>query len=203
MSNEVVKWKPVPSKMDEALALVRQRKQGQLQRQNRQSLVKNTVIEVGRAVVNALVPPVCAPERRSVASPRVEVCQVARPLTVDMQPRVVRLLRGCATYRRAFESFYLLNIQRRFQYGASRRLDMEIGMMVYEQLRTTDTTIIPSGDISEETCPWCGYVGFAIYCGNCKSFSCMGETTSVFKCHCGGSGVIEPRRRSYVGMNVR
>jgi hypothetical protein len=124
------------------------------------------------------------------------------PIPALPRKRVIEadLPRVCAVHGRGYISRYVSDAKGCFHYAQSFRFKEHLG----GQYEDSNVAKVPNSQLADETCPWCGAVGFgSINCGTCRMEICYGRTTAAgqFTCRdaCTGSGRLAPERRDMQG----
>lgn len=116
---------------------------------------------------------------------------------------VLDLPRVCAVHDRLYVSRYVQAVDGFYHYGQGIRITTKSSDQYGSDAQ--DPGSLPSTDLEDETCPWCGASGLgAILCGVCKAEVCYGRTISqtFFHCRetCPGSGRLVSASRSTPGL---
>jgi len=115
---------------------------------------------------------------------------------------VVKVHRSCARHLgKTYESLYALGVDGRFHYVGSKRLSNYMSQLQLYNEEDYNTVPIPSYDIGEEDCPWCGEIGYgAIFCPPCNFFCCYGKVNGdTYECAYSHRGPLVQRRMNYIG----
>ena len=176
---------------------------GELTRYNRDQTGLIKVSEARRTMDQALA------TLRGMSSP---VVDVRRDNTMDViSPRqahagagaVLDLPRICAVHDRLYVSRYVQAADGFFHFGQAIRITTKSSDQYGSDIQEAGS--VPSPDLEDETCPWCGASGLAaVLCGGCKAEVCFGRTISntFFHCResCGHSGRLIKQHRPMHGL---
>jgi hypothetical protein len=131
----------------------------------------------------------------------------AQPL-VSYEPsrasgEIIDLPRVCSVHDRPYVARYLRDSNGLFRYAQTIRMTERLCEQYAAHVNERFT--LPSGDLHEETCPWCGASGFgSVLCGRCHVEVCYGRTDARkhFHCResCGAEGVLAFRERVMRGL---
>jgi hypothetical protein len=130
----------------------------------------------------------------------------AQPVVIPVRPQesgeIVDLPRVCAVHDRPYVARYIADGTGRFRHAQTIRITERLCEQ-YEANRG-DARMVPSGDVGEETCPWCGASGpGSVRCGLCRVEVCYGGSYGKhFRCResCGAEGDLVPDDRAMRGV---
>lgn len=116
--------------------------------------------------------------------------------------QVVDLPRICAVHDKLYAARYIRGADGRFRHAQSIKVTDALYLGQYAD--NPHRTLVPAGDLADETCPWCGASGFSsVRCGSCGKEICYGKTTGrFFRCRasCPGQGNMVSKDRGHEGV---
>jgi len=116
---------------------------------------------------------------------------------------VVDLPRICAVHDRPYAARYVAGTDGRFRHAQTIGVTEALYLGQYAD-GLNPTRFLNSGDLGDETCPWCGASGFgSVRCGTCNREICFGKTVGrYFRCRdsCGGQGTMVSEFRAHEGV---
>jgi hypothetical protein len=116
---------------------------------------------------------------------------------------VVDLPRVCAVHDRPYAARYVAGTDGRFRHAQTIKVTEALYLGQYAD-GINQTRLVNSGDLGDETCPWCGASGFgSVRCGTCNREICYGKTVGRhFRCRdsCGGQGTMVSEYRTHEGV---
>ncbi len=116
---------------------------------------------------------------------------------------IADLQRICAVHAMPYAARYIRCADGRFRHAQTIRVTQALYLGQYAENGVR--CLVPSEDIIDETCPWCGASGFgAVLCSRCHTEVCYGRTTGSFvRCYCGHQGHMISEFRSNEGVSPR
>lgn len=114
----------------------------------------------------------------------------------------VDLPRICAVHDKPYAARYVMGADGRFRRGPM--IEVTEPLYLRQYAGNAIRRRVPTSDIADETCPWCGASGFgAVLCTGCNFEICYGRTAGrFFRCRtsCGHAGNMAQLPRTHEGV---